>query len=291
MPSLRDFLDKSGSDAFTNAPQPAYLNEAKQTDYFISRCQDSCNTDYDKTCYCYWCTPAGTASVTFEAFGGGGGGAGACNCAWGWSGGAGAYAKKQLDFSVDDYSQTKYLIYVAPTTCCSPTSSCGFIGNTSYIAGSGLTNFCAEGGLPGCTLCCMNGCFPIASECGVYPHPSYDDCACYFGADEGIPGRLGFLNANDRNDGDWCSYQQIIPGPGGLAGSTYPVYASVGFSSNTSHLSDRCRYGAQFEGMVNGGHSNIRPVGTGGASARVCVGGCCCGAPGGPGLVKISWTT
>lgn len=291
MPSLRDFLDKAGSDSFTSGAQPAYLEQPVQSDYFVARCYESCNTDYNKNCFCYWCVPSNANLVTFEIWGGGGGGAGACNCAWGWSGGAGAYAKKSIDMTQTNYRQCKYLIIVAPTTCCSPASSCGFRGNTTYVAGCGLSNFCAEGGLPGCTLCCMNGCFPLNSGCGVFPHPNYNDCACYFGADEGVPGRLGFVNANSRNDSNWCGYQTVVPGPAGIGGSTFPVYSVVGFNGNTGSLNDHCRVGNHFEGFVNGGESSMRAVGSGGPSARVCVGGCCCGSPGGPGLVKISWTS
>jgi len=288
--SLRAFLDRAGSDSFTSGSQPAVFANAVQSDLFINRCTQVCNTDYNKNCFCYWKIPGDAKVVTYEAWGGGGGGAGACGCAFGWPGGAGAYAKVNLDMSVEDYTNTCYTVCVGSATCCSPSDSCGFRGNNSFVNGNGLSNFCAEGGLPGCTLYCMNGCFPTNNECGVFPHPCYVNCACYYGADTGIPGRHGFLYANQRSDDDWCFYHEVIPAPGGINGSICPVYAVQGFGCNVNSYTDRCRPGTIIDNMA-GGAGELIAVGMGGSSARACTDGCCCGAAGGPGLVKISWTT
>ena len=119
-----------------------------------------------------------------------------------------------------------YELFVAPPNC---EGQCckGNVGCKSYVTGCGLCNFCADGGMPGHTCCyafrcgrccdsdtgnysargaqetnCLNEyrpCYPMACS-GMYTfHPceaTYTcDCSCYFGADWGVPGKLGWYRS------------------------------------------------------------------------------------------------
>jgi hypothetical protein len=100
---------------------------------------------------CLWEVPEGTAYIKFEMWGGGGGGAGACCCQQGCGGSGGSYSIKTLSGS-QVVAGCEYTICGAGSTAQSNTC-CGFPGNTSFVIGHNLSNFCARGGAPGDTKC------------------------------------------------------------------------------------------------------------------------------------------
>lgn len=290
--SLRTLLDRGSTTSLTSGPQPAFLEGDYESMSFINRCTEAHNTDYGKGCFCPWCLPSGVTFVEMEVWGGGGGGAGSgsCGCVFGWPGGSGAYAKRLFtDSEVSTAAGTCYCMCTAPSSCCSPTMECGYKGCRSYIVGSGLSNFCADGGEPGCAQFCMSGCG--GNWTGMCPHPCMPNCACYYDCADaqvtGVPGRHGYLYVNTHNSGNWCAYQSIIPGPP-QDGHNDTVYAAVRFCGNTEPSHDRCKVGGLFNTGFRGGESNHH-IGRGANSTRVCGDGCCCGWGGGPGMIRISW--
>jgi len=289
MASLRQLLDIAPAEYFDSLAQPAFLEWADESVYFMNRCTQVFDTDNDKSCFDQWVVPDDARLVTFEAWGGGGGGAGSCGCAFGWPGGSGAYARQTVRVTETDITGEQYLMCVGPATCCSSDNTCGFRGCTSFITGTGLTNFCAEGGLPGCTQLCIHNNFPVNDACGMYQAPNYDtECACYYGTNCGIPGRHSQIIANCDLDGNWCAFQQVFRSPGGLNSSGNSLQV-MGAHCNIVPDCDRCRPGHFAAGMFGGTREYIA-VGMGGNSSRACGDGCCCGYPGGPGLIKISWS-
>jgi hypothetical protein len=286
--SLRSLL---GARVDTNIPDivgrtaPIALNEDVNTLIFGS----ICTVVFDETAldtYCHykinsWTVPTNTTEIVFEIWGGGGGGAGACCCQWGVPGGSGAYARKTVTGTLGG---CQYEMVIASPTCCSPNAACGFRGCTTYISGFGLSNFCAEGGIPGCTICSIHTVF----NSGVYFVPSQENqCACYYGADYGVPGRPGGLHGNFSTPSA-CEYKNIhtvppeLPGISALGGTTY--YQTRILADQDTQISRRCKIGNGFVGS----RLTATP-GTGGASAVTCAGSCFCGSPGHPGLIRVSY--
>ena len=289
MPRLRDLLDIASADSFTiDKGAPTFFENANQSLVFVRSCTDSPNYNYDEGCFCCWQIQSSMNNISFEVWGGGGGGAGSCCCSWGAPGGAGAYAKKSLDNTTGTYNGQCYTFCISAGGCCSPVQSCGYRGCQSHVIGAGLTNFCAEGGIPGCGLCFFFGCFPN-SGCGILWHPSKGtQCACYFGADEGVPGHLGGMEASCCDAGNWCHYKSIHPVPA-MPGRPSNAYQAIGAHCNLVASCDRCRMnGWGVSGAM--GSSEMVAIGIGGTTARTCGGGCCCGMGGGPGMLKISWS-
>ena len=297
MASLRSLLDIGSSDSLISGPQPAYMEGDYESMYFHNRCTQQYNTDYGKSCIDWWQLPSDVTAVTMEVWGGGGGGAGSCNpgnndcgCNFGWPGGSGAYAKKTFTKAEAISARgTCYCMCTSPASCCSPNMTCGYKGCKSYIVGSGLTNFCADGGEPGCTQFCMSGCG--GNWTGMCPHPCYTNCACYYDCTDatvtGVPGRHGFLYTNFHCSSNWCYYSQVFAGPP-FDGNNDTVYHLVRFCGNTEASTDRCKAGGFMAAGMRGDSGNI-PVGVGGNSTRTCGDGCCCGWSGGPGLIRINW--
>jgi hypothetical protein len=246
-------------------------------------------------------TGTGTTVVTFEIWGGGGAGAGACCCMIGVPGGAGAYARKTVTGIA---SGTAYDICIGTLSCGVPGDT-GSRGCKSYITGSGLSNFCAEGGHSGCSFCHL--CWGYGSEwvvamggaaagcCGLLYGGCYGVagwggacagcCALFYGADFGA---FGLPSAATIYQ--WTACRELnryhFAYPGGLV-NEQGGYVSVAFCENTI-----CSYfescgGHNAVGFGGGDRMGYVP-GMPGGSARVCAGPCCCGMQGRPGAARIT---
>ena len=133
-------------------------------------------------CCCLWTVPSGTTWITFEMWGGGGGGGGSCCCMQGDGGGSGAYAVKTV-CNGNGLTGCQYTICAGGTSCVTPGGGQSYGGNTSYVNGYGLSNFCAAGGNGGCSLCFRWGsCYICQLMCC---------CAQACGADLMVPGYSG----------------------------------------------------------------------------------------------------
>lgn len=122
---------------------------------------------------CAWTVPNGVTNIVIEIWGGGGSGAAhnctCCGLATG--GGGGAYSKTStLKVNPGDvYTLCAGAGATGPTggstssVCC-----CGAKGVTTYVTGTGLTNFCAEGGYGGESRCVPVG-HSVQSPNGGFP--------------------------------------------------------------------------------------------------------------------------
>ena len=278
------------------------------TNFYAGHCwMDNCETSYRQWCMGY-CVYPGTTTVQFEIWGGGGGGAGSCCCQQGSPSGAGAYAMKTIcasDLGVDTLGGMCYLLCIAPPTCCS--ACCvGLQGCKTWITGCGLTNFCADGGMPGRTCCYIytdqfganltgtwgpggggqsaqnsGGCYtldPISGSCYRC------DCACYYGADYGVPGRPGWFRV-DCICNNWCFVRLGIPQPGGFKDTQTRYVISRNTGNACLNQRAQCVQG-EWPGNpdCSGGMR-----GAGVPSSTTCGGSCCYGSRGNAGLIRITY--
>ena len=225
-------------------------------------------------CCLLWTVPAGTTSIRFELTGGGGTGSiGAC-CSNGPSGGAGAYAVKTLFAYDGDFvaGSTQYTICSGASTDCSccrqctACACCGRRGCRSFVTGSGLSNFCAEGGALGWHNW-GGGCYSYV--CPAQCNKCLQVCACWRRADFGIIGPSGGKHNNQYcrgTDRSWTG-----PGVGPYAVSTN--FGQDNCSRGNTH--GCCKGQALFPG--------------GGGISPFTDGGCCWGGWGAGGLVVVSY--
>ena len=307
---------------FGGVPQNGY------TQTYFGWCRtDRCDTSHAWQGYYQWrywfCAPPGTTNITFEIWGGGGSGARACCCQYGNPGGSGAYAIKTLcaqcnpatglPFEGGTFGGMCYELFVAPPTC---EGQCckGSVGCKSYVTGCGLTNFCADGGMPGHTCCyafrcgrccdndtgnysargaqetnCLNEyrpCYPMACS-GMYSfHPceaTYTcDCSCYYGADWGVPGKLGWFRSDCCDN--TCFTKIGVASPGGMFTrcTRYTVMRNMGNACYHEHQA--CQHGEDIGWCLQG-----QAIGRGGHSGTACGGPSCNGQCGTGGLIRVHY--
>ena len=339
--TLRDLLDTENSHHLKNlatgccstywATNFGQVPAQGYTQIFQGECDNSpCDNSHAYSGYFHhrywWCAPPGTTHVTFEIWGGGGTGGGGCCCQQGNPGGAGAYAIKTLCATCDpstgqpfpgsSFGGMCWEVFVGTTACCAACCK-GTLGCKTYITGCGLTNFCADGGMPGkaccfafwCGRCCNTGegnygpkgaqetnclneyrpCYPMACS-GMYTfHPcelTYTcDCACYYGADWGVPGKLGWFRSDCCES--HCFTKLGVPYPGGLGrlgGRCNGWVVERQWGNACVSEGQWCNNGP-FAGHCYG----VNGIGRGGMPATACAGGCCQGALGSAGLVRVHY--
>lgn len=236
---------------------------------------------------CAWTVPNGVTSVVFEIWGGGGGGggslAGMCDCcAKTGPGGGGGYAMRTISVTpgdtytvcagnggMADSATTGGVFFGAP---CSPGAyQQGCAGNTSFVLGTNLSNFCATGGCGGCSSFSIN-CYGVCGCQGNCGGQGY-------GGQINEPGDSGALFRTYQGTGSGTvSMGGQAGGPGGgrgglNSGANYAQNYGYGGADN-----DQALHG-QFPGGGGAGH---------GCSTQCCCFPCGSGR-GGHGLVKITW--
>lgn len=203
---------------------------------------------------CSWSVPTGVSSATFEIWGGGGAGGPKCCCYCGASegGAAGGYSIKTIAVTAG----STYTIVAGQGGCavyCSVSGvNCGCRGCTTYVTGTNLSNFCAEGGYGGYTVCCRQN----LSCCG----------GLAYGGDFNLQG------------GDAVQM--------GGCGSFICHFSWGGpamFGGRATHATDHCQ--AYFSGCSNG----VFPGGGGAGFFSCCCDCCACQGSGAPGLVKVTY--
>jgi hypothetical protein len=212
-------------------------------------------------CCCLWTVPTGASYVRFEMWGGGGGGGGSCCCMAGWSGGSGSYAVRTLS-GTQVVPGTQYTICAGGTSAVSNTND-GCPGNTSYVTGSNLSNFCARGGCGGYAFC-----YGFCSTC--YNYQQCSNVCCATGGDICISGTCGA-----RYTEFYCynGSQQWAPvAPATVSG---PVFGPNGCTP--------------YVGIGDGAICLPVYPGGGGFSAQVHSGVCRCGHWGAAGLVLVTY--
>lgn len=233
---------------------------------------------------CFWCVPTGTTTMTISLWGGGGAGASNVGCWQGTPGGAGAYAFKTVEPTPGDCYE--FLAGFGGSAVCN--SDIGCQGCASYAIGTGLTNFCAEGGFGGLVQqCCYYGkcCISGTGNCGYFYMDRETCYAQFYGADGGSCGLPGFwVNyCGCGSDQTNCYVKQGVPYPGGILsiGGGHNLVRVQGNACN-NEWSNCTQVGF-------GGGQYRQDPGVGGVSATTCAGGACCGAHGGPGMVRIEY--
>ena len=332
MADLRRLLNTENADYLQRQARATYINPSSNTDtpesttwgtgwgpiledgytqYFVGHCNNAnCTMSYWDYCG-GWCAPPGVTQITFEIWGGGGSGAGACCCQQGSPGGAGAYSRRTLcgcDFPGQSLGGFCYLWFLAPPTCCS--SCCvGLRGCKTWITGCGLSNFCADGGLPGKTCCfvyyCFNGngsqptfgpsCTSFAAGAGAglggpgcytFPPDGFVacDCACGYGGDYAIGGKLGWFRV-DCACGDTCWVKLGIPQPGGTRDQCTRYFITKNWGNSCINDIAYCVTGEWPSTSCCGWSMH----GQGSPSATSCGGPCCYGWRGSRGLIRITY--
>ncbi len=224
-------------------------------------------------CCLYWTVPSLTTTVRFEITAGGGSGSPGICCGNGPVGGSGAYAVRTLHSYKGDFTagSTAYTVCSGGTNRCSCCgfnggfNCCGFRGCTSYVSGSGLSNFCVEGGSWGWHQC-SGGCYSctIPRQCQT----CLNQCSCPKGCDFGIPGVAGA-----RHNVQYCRTDAY--GYSAANGAPLSSGGHMGNDNCTGAHHGCCKGHGLFPG--------------GGGFSPFTTGSCCWGGWGGSGLVVINY--
>lgn len=293
MATLRSLLEKFNAETIVTAAEISQINPSVPKRQpgnqliFVQECQAGSDNTASQLCMAEWCVPSGTTSVTFEIWGSGGGGGGARCCQQGVAGGSGAYAVKTINSPVpgDTYNLFLGIMPASQNSCL------GRRGCTSFITGPGLDNFCAEGGLEGrvqCFLywggsCCSATLGNIYITGGGAGGGGVNDCACYYGADEGAPGRPSYLWTNCSQSG--CFWKNAVAFSGGLVnkGGGHTLIRNQGNACNNEWV--RC---VPSIGYTVNTEYNYMP-GQGSPSTTSCGGACCNNTLAGPGMIRVTY--
>jgi hypothetical protein len=287
-----------------------------------------------------WEVPAETTKATFHLWGGGGMGAGSFCCMQGLGGGSSAYAYKTVDVTPGDVYTLCFdgverhcctnIFCDDGTTVKTDAADPGFVsrgtrGMKAYVLGTGLNNFCTEGGNPGASVCegwatprgqtyggttCF-ACVTVTMTCllGRSTTDSANDVfapATYYGADGGSKGiyachQTSCCGATGGMDAARCGDKSFYPYPGGLL--KVPMLGHIEKPSVNGGLvaTKWCDitggphgYAAcmssTYSGYAPGAGPDQRAIGMGGPTPNTCGGTCCCGGRGGPGMIRISYS-
>lgn len=249
----------------------------------------------------FFCVPAGICCVRFEIWGAGGPAMGGCNCMHSPPSGSGAYARKTITVTPGQCYRT----HVGWNWCCttpggggSDTVHSGYCNNDnrhSWIIGTGLTNFCAEHGCSNRTCCCNTATW--VTNTAKYQNDSDNAGARFFGADEGVRGKIGFLELRDSGSDptDYFQYRQWVPFPGGMI-NKYGGHVVLGNYHNgltnvcCTHTAADGAIGSFFGLGTQSSRGSGRYAGWGLPGIPFCGGGVACGPYQNSGRVRISYS-
>lgn len=265
----------------------------------------ACNHASDRTIFC---VPEGISKATFHIWGAGGYPQGLCNCGFAVPSGSGAYAYKTVSVTPGEC----YRIKMGVRRCCHAYQAAWQNGDcrdsdfgTTYVTGTGLTNFCAEGGYHGVFVCCTTTNYGTTLLDSATPYYAAGDSAggpnraCYFGADGGSRGIKSYVTVNSLGlSGGQCNlrFWNAIPAGTHFSKCGGHVQAAACCNQpNPSTVVDR----ALGYNIENGyctsvsvsdahGHWNLAGFGTGGGAT--CTTTCYCGSINFNGKVRIFYS-
>lgn len=255
-----------------------------------------------------WCVPPGISQAKFEIWGAGGYASGICNCSFSIPGSAGAYAYKTIPVTPGECYQVK----VGVRRCCFAQQDCtGWLegtvrdsdhGNT-WVQGTGLTNFCAQGGYHAGAYCCTFSNYATSLVDSSTPLYTGQDSAlgpnraCYYGADGGVRGIKGYVTHNGLGISNHCNIRFWVPFPGGTEFSTEGGHIQVAACCNqsTPEINHRmwgvnAEQGYCWTVSMSQGGGHWQMFGTGGVGGVTCGGNCYCGSLNDNGKVKITYS-
>ena len=171
-----------------------------------------------------WCVPPGISTATFHIWGAGGYPGGGNGCGVGIPSSSGAYAYKSISVTPGEC----YAAHVGVKRCCFAYNVDWQAGTcrdsdhgTTYVVGTGLTNFCAEGGYHSGFVCCDAADFASTLFDSATPYYTCGDSAggpnraCYYGADNGVRGEKGYVTTNSLGiNTALCNMRYWTPLPG-----------------------------------------------------------------------------
>ena len=171
-----------------------------------------------------WCVPPGISSAKIQLWGAGGqaGGWAGAACAVSPPASSGAFAEKIITVTPGECYQIHIGRGHCSTSCANPQDMYDNDGTPSWncstwVAGTGLTNFCAEGGKHACTItgtsACANALFPDSSTL-VWNDSENAPQAKYYGADRGVEGVNGYMKWDKGPNTDaLCNVRWYVPFP------------------------------------------------------------------------------
>jgi len=232
---------------------------------------------------CGWVVPTGTTSIKFEILSGGGpGGSSGGDYDYGIGGQGGNYTAKTLQKSVHGFTDGQtYTVCAAGTSDCSCCCSCNVNcrhGCTGWVQGTGLSNFCAIGGMGGPTIWDkMSQCYNchignVQCNLGLY-NSSWQANACNsptYGGDMEFRGTAGSMN---REYSCCADHFSVAGSPSG------PISAAHGIGGKHPCVGNLacCSAHAAYPGGGGAGHTTM--------SSNACW-----GSFGAGGLVKITYS-
>lgn len=253
-----------------------------------------------------FCVPPGISTATFHIWGAGGYVEGhPAGCGFSVPGGSGAYAYKTVSVTPGDC----YIVKAGHSHCCYPngqswdtTPTRDSDNGTSFVQGTGLINFCAEGGYHTSFVCCDTANFATTLIDSATPYYDQGDSAlgpnraCYYGADGGARGNKSYVTENSvgmacclSNLRWWtalpaCSVYSKLGGHIQVGGCcAQPGVASLG----------RCVAMNADQGYCSGVWSNRTQswdlAGMGGVGTATC-GTVCCGALNRAGKIRVFYS-
>ena len=173
---------------------------------FIPGTQAACACGYGGNRSTF-CVPPGMSTATFHIWGAGGyvEGHQASACGFSVGGGSGAYAYQTVAVTPGQC----YTVKAGHSHCCYPypqtwgaTPENDSDHGTTFVQGTGLTNFCAEGGFHTSFVCCTTTNFDTTLVDSAVPYYEGGDSAlgpnraCYYGAIDGSRGNKSYVTEN-----------------------------------------------------------------------------------------------
>ena len=309
--NLTTFVKSLGSGGGAQEFMPADVAEQHiydATSFSLNEC--ACN--YGNQIHS-WCVPPGISQATFHVWGAGGPASATTGCGSTVPSGSGAYAYKTISVTPGDC----YNITVGIMWCCcsevtagatwqtAPVQSTGGNWGTygkTYVTGTGLTNFCADGGYSGnsfpCTL--TNYTTLLDSDTRYYGQAPNDSAggpfrACYYGADGGLRGRKSYLSHNGQGIASHCNFRAWVALPNCSVYGQCGGHAVLAACCNAQQPHDNYRL---FMGNVAQGYcagdgvtqsQNWDMSGSGSGFGVSCGGSCHCGSRAGSGKARVTF--
>ena len=262
---------------------------------------------------CTWTVPSGTTCARFQIWGAGGGSNESRCCGFAPSGSSGAYASVIIPVSAGN----NYTLCAGCAYCCYAYSD-GYNqsrGDTSYVQGTNLSNFCALGGWSGCIFkeqedradqfgpkigqfcycrylggcICRSGawvCAEYETQGQGYPEghcsgvlgPWVSRCVCFYGTSTGGSGVYGH-----RGMWSYISVDNYMPALGWI--STMYGYPQYCCGRGGCWVCNSCGGFCQ-----SAWQTGVRPMpGAAGFMTSSCGGNCTCGDAGRMGMVCVSY--